>query len=111
MPTRLNRLCPNNTPRYIRCYDNGGESFDRYTVVFTGRYKHRLNGEFLHYGLSASPCSPQGFGQSGTSQNHIDSPSYKHLGKRINFSDLPQECRFFIKGIYCELWDIKLEIS
>ena len=30
---RKENLLPQGTPRYVRCYDNGGETADRYTVV------------------------------------------------------------------------------
>jgi hypothetical protein len=41
---RLLSLMPNGVPKYVRVYDNGGKSFDRYTVVFTGRYTHKTGG-------------------------------------------------------------------
>ncbi len=42
-------LVPNGIPRYVRCYDNGGESFDRYTVVFTGLYTQRTGSAFWSF--------------------------------------------------------------
>lgn len=91
---------PEGIPRYVRCYDNGGATFDRYTVVFTGRYKK--NGRYFEYlGMSANPFHPQGFGQHGEHTTQIDRPSYAHLGKKISFSDLPKDCQ------ECVMWDYK----
>jgi hypothetical protein len=48
---------PSDLSEYLfRIVDNGGSSFDRYTVVFS-------DGSFL--ALSHNPTSPQGFSQSG----------------------------------------------
>jgi hypothetical protein len=63
---------PNGIPRYVRCYDNGGETFDRFTVVFSGRYRHLTGGEFWHVGMSEHPFHPQGFGQHGGHTQQID---------------------------------------
>ena len=43
---------PGNIPRYIRCYDNQGKSFDRYTVVYTGRYRKCPRDQFRYIGMS-----------------------------------------------------------
>lgn len=110
---RTNRLMPDNVPKYIRCYDNQGESADRYTVVFTGRYE----GEKMYLAMSAAPFHPQGIGMHGFSDgwSHIDTNKWgwapaigksNHLGKRINFSDLPEDCRKLVIQEYKELWNI-----
>jgi hypothetical protein len=80
----------------VRCYDNGGKTADRYTVVFTGRYRNRTGGVFCNRGMSARPCHPQGYGFWGESDTQIDYPAYSHLGKRVNFYRLPEECRKLI---------------
>ena len=106
---RKSNLMPNGVPRYIRCYDNGGKTFDRYTVVFTGKYLHKTNGSSQYVGMSENPFSPQGFGQHGESNTNqpIDKPSYKHLGKKIEFSELPQDCKTLVINDYIELWDLE----
>lgn len=102
----LTRLMPNGVPRYVRCYDDGGKTWDRYTVVFTGRYRSKTGGAFWHVGMSAHPTHPQGFGQHGESDKQIDTPTYGHLGRRIKFEDLPSECRALVRERYVYLWDL-----
>jgi len=63
----------------IRCYDNGGldkkhGTLDRYTVVYMGQ-PESTPGCFACVGMSASPFSPQGFGQ------HSSAKVGRHLGK------------------------------
>lgn len=99
---------PNNKPRYIRCYDNGGKTYDQYTVVFTGRYTHKTNNAFMYVGMSSAPFHPLGFGQHGDSPQPIDRPSYKHLGKRIDFDQLPEDCKKLVYRDYTDLWDINI---
>jgi hypothetical protein len=72
-------------------YDNGGETCDRYVVYYKG--KGSLGGMIgnkrgrLFFGMSESPCHPQGFGQHGYGLVG------KHNGKKIKFEELPQECQ------------------
>src|SRR5574337_1684878 len=98
----MKRLLPGGVPRWVRCYDNGGETVDRYTVVFTGLYTHKTGGSHWHLGMSAAPFHPQGFGQHGEHSVPVDSIHGKrppamgrkcHLGKRIPFLDLPKDCQ------------------
>lgn len=50
----------------VRLFDNGGETFDRYTAV----YFDRETGEYAWYrGMSENPFHPQGFGISGDEPN------------------------------------------
>jgi hypothetical protein len=67
-------------------YDNGGVSFDRYTVYYEGR------GTFdtIWYdcrAMSEHPFHPQGFGQYGYGK-----PG-RHNGKKITFEELPEDCQ------------------
>ena len=102
--TRKEQFMPNGIPKHVRIYDNFGETFDRYTVVFTGRYKGRNGCDYV--GMSEHPYHPQGFGQHGWSQDVIDYPSYKHLGKKIKFTDLPEDCQRAVIEDYEEIWRI-----
>jgi hypothetical protein len=73
----------------IHCYDNNGETFDRYTVVFLDK----IDGEYIYLAMSENPANPLGFCQHGFSPRLIDEPKHMHLGKRISFDDLPEDCR------------------
>ena len=70
----------------VRCYDNGGKTFDRFTVVYLD-YPERGRNIYSARGMSENPTHPQGFGQGCTAQLG------RHLGKRIAFSELPEACR------------------
>lgn len=101
---RKSALMPNGIPRYIRCYDNGGETFDRYTVVYTGHYRnHRLQ-DCIYIGMSEYPY--QGFGQHGFSNEPIDRPTYGHLGKKISFDQLPEDCKKAVISDYKDIWNL-----
>lgn len=73
----------------IRCYDNGGETADRYTVVYMDR--KRGPGLFYSVGMNGSPFHPQGIGQ------HCAVMPGRHLGRRIKFADLPADCQKLVK--------------
>lgn len=107
MAERIARFVPGGIPRWIHVYDNGGETADRYTVVFTGRYREKTGGSFWHVTMSGAPTHPQGVCMHGESEHtQIDSPTYGHLGKKISFHDLPEACRNIIVHDYSELWDL-----
>lgn len=75
-------------------YDNGGKTFDRFTVFYKGRgtLDHKTQGTFRFcVGMSENPFHPQGFGQHGSGM-----PG-KHNGKRIKFEDLPEQCQRLVK--------------
>jgi hypothetical protein len=74
---------PNGNPKYIRCYDNQGETADRYTVVYIGIDDHV------------------------ESDTQIDYPYYSHLGKKIKFEDLPEDYKTLVVRDYVYLWDLK----
>jgi len=65
-----------------KVFDNGGATFDRYTIIFEDRPDA--------LGLSGNCDSPQGFSQFGVA---IEG---RHLGKRISFKDLPENVRLHI---------------
>lgn len=107
---RKENLMPNNQPRWIRCYDNGGETWDRYTVVYTkiSIFPKDEPSCFLYVGMSEYPFSPGGFGQHGESMYRpIDRPTYGHLGKKIKFDDLPEDCRKLVISDYKEIWNLE----
>jgi hypothetical protein len=122
--SRIKSLLPNGLPRYVRCYDNGGKTFDRFTVVFSGNYRsipnrrcRAKNGplDFQNVGMSESPFHPQGFGQNGESERQIDvnksgfAPAMgrkNHLGKRIPFVELPADCQTLVLNDYRTIWGL-----
>lgn len=103
---RIARLMPNGVPRYIRVFDNGGTTADRYTVIFTHAQSFYTKGWFPVLGMSASPFHPQGVGMHNEYNSPIDRPSYKHLGKKIRFQQLPYDCQALVLQDYKDYWDI-----
>lgn len=111
---RIERLMPGGIPKYIRAYDNGGESFDRYTVVYTGNYNnigvkkrtYNPRQSYLYVGMSEHPFAPSGFGQHGETDSIIDRPAYGHLGKKITFNELPEDCKKLVVSDYKDLWEL-----
>lgn len=101
---RRDKLMPDNRPRWIRCYDNEGQSLDQFTVVFTGNYAGRDGCQYLM--MSPEPTRPWGVGLHGWDRQPIDRPSYGHLGKRIQFADLPALCQKAVRADYRALWGI-----
>jgi hypothetical protein len=100
---RIHKLIPNGVPRYVRCYDNGGETMDRYTIVYTGNYKNRVSVcEYL--GCSEYPF--HGVGIHGESNTPIDYPKYSHLGKRVDFKTLPPDVKKAVIQDYKENWEL-----
>lgn len=73
----------------LRIYDNGGKTFDRYTVVFLDR-PERTPGLFEALAASIYPFHPQGFGQ------HVTAAPGRHLGRRVRFESLPEDVRRFV---------------
>lgn len=131
---RYARLVPKGVPRWLRVYDNGGTdepngSFDRYTVVFSGRASVERGGkdylgpwQYPYLGMSESPFHPQGFGQHGHTDNQpADTMRHGkgggwawppaigrkcHLGRRIKFTDLPKDCQRCAWQDYAAIWQI-----
>jgi hypothetical protein len=85
-------------PKYIHIYDNGGKTVDRYTVVYTRTSSHE------YVGLSERPFHPQGFCQHGVAQQSIDYPAYGHIGKKISWEDLPEDCKQIVMRDYEDIW-------
>ena len=73
-------------PKNIRIYDNGGATFDRYTVIYMDEPENRP-GTYNCLGMSADPFSPLGFRQ------HSSAMPGRHLGRRIRWEELPEDCR------------------
>jgi hypothetical protein len=74
----------------IKCYDNGGESADRYTVIYLN-YPEYYPGSFMSVGCDDKPFHPQGIGM------HCAAVPGDHLGKEIKFTDLPKDVQTLVK--------------
>jgi hypothetical protein len=73
----------------ISCWDDGGKTLDRYTVVFLDQPSNSRNYSAL--AMSSNPFHAQGFGQ------HTWSMIGPHLGKKIKFEQLPYNCQICVK--------------
>jgi len=102
---RVSTLLPNGKPRYIRCYTNNGQTFDQYTIVFTGQYSRKNNGVHRYIKISENPF--QGAANTFYSNEIIDDPAYAHLGRKIKFELLPEECQKFVIMEYKSIWKIE----
>ena len=73
----------------IRFYDNPDFN-DRYTIILpNSRFVHYYHGlQYEALGMNDLPFSPN----MGVCQ-HSECPAGEHLGKRINYSDLPDDCK------------------
>ncbi len=79
----------NEAKQKVMVYDNGGKTFDRYTVFIT-----YTTGEIIAFGMSDNPMSPNGFNQYvGVAPREI-SPG-KHQGKKL--SRIPKEIEKAVK--------------
>ena len=75
-------------PEYLpNVYDNGGETWDRYTVVYE-------DGDVL--GLSEDPDSPQGFSQYAGNINTDGITEGPHLGALLPWDTIPENIRAHI---------------
>jgi len=79
-------------PSGIRIYDNGGKSADRYTLVVPSIDEP---GKLDMYGFNEDPYYPLGFGQYAGSYHRMG--SYSHLGKLIQFEDLPDQAQRYVR--------------
>jgi hypothetical protein len=83
----------------LRCYDNAGKTFDRYTVVpprWAYGYRDLASAYFLSIGASEKPFDPQGFGQ------HVMACPGSHLGRRVHWEALPADVQTFARQVFPE---------
>ena len=89
------------TTTILRIYDNGGKTFDRYTVIppRTAYRTHRESyTQWAAIGSSENPFHPQGFGQ------HCLAVPGPHLGKRITWEQLPINVQSFARQAFPEFF-------
>ena len=99
------------TPFHVVCFDNGGETLDRYTVLFTGHYTHLTGGVSWGLNMNAAPFHPQGIGmhfemfvEYDTEVNYVEE-DFGHWGDIVPFSSLPEDCKRAVMQDYKEIWD------
>jgi hypothetical protein len=91
-------------PHRFRLFDNGGRSADRYTLIDARPYAHGERGAWRAYlAMNECPTHPQrGIGLTGDldarSWAACVSRRFRHLGRRIAVSDLPDEARSVAEG-------------
>ena len=88
-------------------FDNGAETFDRFTVVYNYPEEYRGTVYLPYRGMSEHPSSPGGFGISDTFQSH-ELAAYRNAYRRdrIRWDELPpdvqktarDDCRMFEEG-------------
>ena len=110
LKTRRANLMRNGIPKHIRVYDKP-DCMDRYTIVFA---KVSENHCYPYAGASEHPFHPQGCGTFGMNRNFpVDRPNWqhhtKHLGKKIQFNDLPVDVKRMVKDDYMDLWNLKVK--
>jgi hypothetical protein len=74
-------------------YDNGGKSYDRYTVYYSHpkEWGIREYGTYPYVAMNDTPYSPLGFCQHG------EGKLGRHNGKRIDFYELPTDCQKVVR--------------
>jgi hypothetical protein len=72
----------------VKVYDNGGKTIDRYTVAYMAQPEPFCVSMLA---MNDSPFWPQGFCQ------HCGGKPGPHLGKRIPFASLPEDCQKAVK--------------
>jgi len=73
---------------YVRAYDNGGETHDRYTIIPDApEFGPALGGLTAALNLSDHPTWPLGVSQWS---EVVEGP---HLGRQVSFDSLPDDVR------------------
>ena len=82
-----------------RFYDNGGNTADRYTIVFL--QPQTIAGRLVYFGAhsSSNPFHPQGVGCQWEHNSLADLNGGEHLGKRISLSKLPEKVQQYYRQL------------
>lgn len=82
----------------LRCYDDGGKTWDRYTIIPPRWAREYREQPALFECIAASerPFHPQGFGL------HCTAMPGPHLGKRVKWSELPADVQRFARQSFPE---------
>ena len=82
----------------IECWDNGGKTADRFTIAISGIQEYGDREYTIILAASANPFHPQGVGQHCAevlTRQHRQG-SYRHLGERMKYYDLPDDVKRFV---------------
>ena len=88
--------------RRVRCYDNGGLTADRYTVVWLKPFKAMGQKYWVVASMSEEPQHPLGVWGT-TEMSHCPDVEGEH-NKRIPFRKLPERCQQLVKDFGREDW-------
>lgn len=94
---RINKESVMRIPKYIRVYDNGGCTVDRYAIVYT---RLKCDGEFMCVKMSKDADGYHGIYHHEYSRIQFNS----ELGKKIKWQDLPQNCQREFFPEYEDTW-------
>lgn len=80
----------------VICYDNGGISADRYTVIFLDERRRAFTDPRRYFyealAMNEEPYHPQGIGM------HCEAMRGRHLGKVIKLDSLPADCQRLVRS-------------
>lgn len=90
-PRRSSARWSESAPEYVlACYDNGGSTADRYTVMLGGSLWSADMGRTVFYlAMSGAPTHPQGFSQWG----EMPAANRTGFGRHVRWLDLPDHIR------------------
>ena len=102
VPRRAGKRWLESAPEYVLdCFDNHGQSADRYTVIFGKQFlcKDGQGTSWLSLlDMSPNPTHPQGIGLSAEYKAHqIAAYRYRNGHYRVKWSDLPEEIQECVK--------------
>lgn len=89
----------------VLCFDNGGQTIDRYTVLYLTTLDRGVIGG---RGMSANPSHPMGCGEWFEIPFYSEYGNYSHLGESVPFGRLPGDCQKLVKW---DLEDINKEVN
>lgn len=89
------------TDKDFRCFDNGGRSADRYTILPGRQHWRTLRDErskkWFAFGCDDRPYHPQGIGMSCEIDGWQD---YRYLGKKVPLSTLPPDVILLARQLF-----------
>lgn len=86
----------NEDLQILVCYDNGGDSVDRYTIVMTESYEDD-HGRMVHMCLNLSEDPTRYMGVSMWGECFLPVGKEMYLGWEVKFEDLPEDIQTHVK--------------